>query len=261
MPLGEGPTHCRETTLTEKSISSVSELLQALAEDVGEYQGSLWFRGQSAFDWTLTPGYYRLGSPPPETTLLKRFRQSAALLLSKDPAASFDWLFLMQHYGIPTRLLDWTESPLIALYFIAHDTPTDSDAALWVLKPSELNKAARINDAAEAFFIPSFEDEELSKYTIEELSGGPRRTQLLPLAVIATRNNARIQAQLGVFTIHHLDTTPIEQVGERSHTIKYRIPRAAIETLRRELTLLGYTKFTIFPELSSIGDNIRSGLS
>lgn len=247
--------------MTEKSISSVSQLLEALAADVGEYQGNLWFRGQGNFDWPLTPGYFRLTNPPPETTLLKRFRQSAALLLSKDPAASFDWLFLMQHYGIPTRLLDWTESPLVALYFLAYDSPTDPDAALWVLKPSELNKAARINDAAEEFFIPSFEDDELSKYTIEELSGGPRRTQLSPLAAIATRNNSRIQAQLGVFTIHHLDTTPIEQVGDRSHTIKYRIPRSAIETLRKELALLGYTKFTIFPELSSIGDNIRSGLA
>ena len=247
--------------MTERTISSVSDLLTALSADVGDYQGSIWFRGQADFNWSLTPGYFRLTNPPPETTLLKRFRQSAALLLSKDPAASFDWLFLMQHYGIPTRLLDWTESPLVALYFVSQDIYSTTDAALWVLKPSELNKAARINDAAEEFFIPSFEDDELTKYTIEELSSGPRRTQLSPLASMATRNNTRIQAQLGVFTIHHLDRTPIEGIGDGSHIIKYRIPRTVLGSLRKELALLGYTKFTIFPELSSIGDNIRSGLS
>ncbi len=248
--------------MTEKSISSVSDLLGALSDDVGSYQGTLWFRGQQNFDWSLTPGYFRLKTPPPETTLLKRFRQSAAFLLSKDPSASFEWLFLMQHYGIPTRLLDWSESPLVALYFLTEDTNTTTqDAALWVLKPSELNKSARINDAAEEFFIPSFEDEELSKYTIEAISTGPQRTQLLPIATIATRNNARIQAQLGAFTIHHLDRTPIESIGNKEHSIKYRVPRSSITNLRKELLLLGYSKFTIFPELSSIGDNIRSSLS
>lgn len=183
------------------------------------------------------------------------------MLLSKDPAATFDWLFLMQHYGIPTRLLDWTESPLIALYFVVHNSTSSADGALWILKPSELNKEARINDHAEEFFIPSFDDEELQKYTIESLSGGPRRTLLSPLAGIATRNNARIQAQLGVFTIHHLDKTPIDRIGNGRHTFKYKIPQSSVATLKKELALLGYTKFTVFPELASIGDNIRSSLA
>lgn len=247
--------------MPESSISNISDLLNALSTGISDYQGSIWFRGQGEFDWPLTPGYYRLTSPPPETTLLKRFKQSAAMLLQKDPAASFDWLFLMQHYGIPTRLLDWTESPLIALYFVISTMHEDRDGALWLLKPSDLNKVAKINDQNEEFFIPSFEDDELQTYTIESLSTGPRRTRLTPLATIATRNNARIQAQLGVFTIHHLDETPIENIGDGSHVIKYRIPHVARDSLKRELALLGYNKFSVFPELASIGDNIRSALT
>lgn len=243
-----------------REISSVSDLLKALAADVDGYGGSVWFRGQAAFDWTLTPGYYRLNAPPPETTLLKRFRQSAAMLLSKDPAASFDWQFLMQHYGIPTRLLDWTESPLIALYFVVSEMQEGLDGALWVLKPSELNKIAKINDAEEEFFIPSFEDGELINYTVDSLSSGPRRTQLSPIAAIATRNNARIQAQLGVFTIHHLDQTPLEKLGDGNHFFKYRVMGNSVAALKKEISLLGFNNFSIFPELASIGDNIRGSI-
>jgi FRG domain len=248
--------------MTTRTINNLAELIQGLEQDVGEYSGAIWFRGHADSNWKLLPGYLRLEAAPSEGTLLKRFKQSASLLVSREPKDSYDWLFLMQHYGLPTRLLDWSESPLVALYFAVHDSAEniDSSAALWILKPSELNKAAHIDDQNEEFFIPSFEDEELSNYKLEAIAAGPKRTRLLPIASIATRNNSRIQAQLGVFTIHHLDQVPIEDVGEKNHTLKYEIPAASRESFRRELRLLGYSKFSLFPELASIGENIRSTL-
>lgn len=248
--------------MTVKTINSVQDLLVLLAEDNAGYRGSVWYRGHGEFDWGLTPGYYRLANPPPESTLIKRFKQSAAMLIEKSPKNSFDWLFLMQHYGVPTRLLDWTESPLAALYFAVadHDSHTGEDAALWSMRPSELNKNAGINDVAEEFFVPSFEDDELQNYSVEILKQNAR-TKLKPLASIATRNNPRIQAQLGVFTIHHNDRISIDQVGDFSHVIKYRIPEANKKQIADQLTILGFTKFQLFPELSSIGDLIKGELS
>ncbi|WP_081629058.1 FRG domain-containing protein [Methyloversatilis discipulorum] len=245
-----------------KKISSVADLLDALETDHGAYEGALWFRGQADANWALLPGYLRLSNPPSESTLLKRFKQSAAMLLDRDPKDSFDWLFLMQHYGLPTRLLDWSESPLVALYFAVTDPSTsmETDAALWVLQPTELNRNAKIDDATEPFFIPSFDDEELRNYSLESLSQGPKRTRLHPIATIATRNNPRIQAQLGVFTIHHLDDTPIERIGDCAHITYYQIPSAEKPKIQKQLQLLGFSKFTMFPELSSVGDNIKRGL-
>ncbi len=248
--------------MVEKEISSIQDLLVELENDNNSYNGSIWYRGQASKNWSLMPGYLRLSNSPPESTLIKKFKQSAAMLLDTSPNQSFDWLFLMQHYGVPTRLLDWSESPLVALYFAVENygSHTGEDAALWSLKPSELNKNAGINNIDEEFFIPSFEDIELENYSVEMLSQNTR-TQLRPLATIATRNNPRIQAQHGVFTIHHHEKTPIEEVGDSNHVIKYVIPDAARELILKQLSILGFTKFQLFPELSSIGDIIKGELS
>ena len=134
----------------QREITSIQSLLEALGEDNEGYAGSVWYRGQGRSIWSLTPGYLRLNNPPSESTFLKRFKQSAAMLIQTSPKESFDWLFLMQHYGVPTRLLDWSESPLVALYFAVEDSSDrDEEAALWSLRPSELNKNAHINNRDE----------------------------------------------------------------------------------------------------------------
>jgi len=248
--------------VAHKTVSSIAELLEALRVDHGGYTGARWYRGQADKSWTLLPGYLRSSKSLSEGTLISRFRQSAALLTERFPRESFDWLFLMQHYGVPTRLLDWTESPLIALYFALNDPShsKDTDAALWLLKPTELNKNANIVDEEEENYIPSFEDEELKGYAYESLRTN-RRVKLTPIATIATRNNARIQAQMGAFTIHHNDDVPIESVGEKSHTTKYIIPKSAKSKLAGELSILGITRFSVFPEMASIGYVIKESLS
>jgi len=245
--------------MTVRKVESIAELLTNLAADNASYQGAIWFRGHADLSWSLIPGYYRISSPPSEGTLLKRFKQSAAMLIDRQPGDTFDWLFLMQHYGVPTRLLDWTESPLVALYFAVSDQAYEThDGALWLLKPTELNKDAGIH-GSEEFFIPSFEDDELKNYSVEILAHNPRQ-KLNPIATIATRNNPRIQSQLGVFTIHHSDACAIEGVGDKDHINKYKIPHSAKSALKEELRLLGYNKFQLFPELASIGDIIKEGL-
>ena len=243
-----------------KEINSITELIQILRDDIGDYGEDIWFRGQSHFDWQLSPGLFRYKTNVSETSLLTRFKQSASLLIHTSPKDDFDWMFLMQHYGVPTRLLDWSESPLTSLYFAIFDEEHDDiDSALWMLKPIELNKLANIK-TTEKNFIPSFDDEYLKNYNIVNVNSNSR-VEMSPVATIATRNNSRIQAQLGVFTIHHLDRKPLDEFCLNNEIVKYRIPSTAKENIRKELDLLSVNKFSLFPELSSIGEILKKKLS
>ncbi len=242
---------------TTHDIDTLSDFINLLDAEFSEYNGSVWYRGQSNANWKLLPSYLRTSDrASSESTLLAAFKQNAVMLTEKQPSNSFDWMFLMQHYGIPTRLLDWSESPLVALYFALDYTNADEDAVVWSLKPTELNSHAGITSAEEEFFIPSFDDEMVASYSIGQLEKGPSAVTLKPIATIATRNNVRIQAQLGVFTIHHKEDVPIEEIGDGNHVIKITIKKESKEKILNHLALLGINKFQLFPELASIKDTM-----
>ena len=180
------------------------------------------------------------------------------MLAEFEPKQSLDWLMLMQHYGAPTRLLDWTENPMVGLYFAlnSREQHKGKDAALWLLKPSELNKNAGINDKSDPFYIPSFQDSEVEAYSIEYLKTSSNVEQN-PIAANAVRNNIRIQAQAGVFTIHHHIKTALEKIGDGKHVIKYKIPADKKGKIADQLDVLGLNKFHVFPELATIGEMIK----
>lgn len=240
--------------MPERTVKNLAEYIEALRSDSDGK--ATWFRGHANSAWILLPGILRNPSGLSEGSSLARFKQSAAMLTERLPTSSFDWTFLMQHYGVPTRLLDWTESPLVALFFaVQENDPSGSDSAVWCLKPTILNKNAGISDPNEDQYIPSFDDDELKPYAAETIRGS--RVELQPIATIATRNNARIQAQMGTFTIHHTLKTAIEDVGDGSHAFKYIIPQTNRANIQKELRLLGLTQFSLFPELTSVGSILR----
>ena len=230
----------------DKTIRSVSELTKKVTLDIASCEEPVWFRGHGDTEWQLVPSIARSGQHYSEMNLIKRFKQNAMMLVSPRPAEQIEWLFIMRHHGVPTRLLDWSESPLIGAYFTVYEKP-EKDGFLWALLPRELNKEANIKD------IPSFEeDEDLNSYD-PDIFIRETTSRLQPLAIIAPRNSTRMQAQLSVFTINHRDNTPIEKVGKKKHIWRYIIPKEHKATILRELELIGIGRFQLFPELQSIG--------
>jgi len=105
-----------------------------------------WFRGQEDTEWPLVPSVFRRNESNEliyalnEHRLIDRFKLHQAKHRTELKTA-FDWLSLMQHYRYPTRILDWSENILVALYFAVLDRreTRDKSGALFVLNTFKLN--------------------------------------------------------------------------------------------------------------------------
>jgi FRG domain-containing protein len=251
----------------EYPISSVADLLERLPQ-IYKREKKVWFRGHSSEHWHLEPSLSRHRLLDSEIQLIKQFKQNAFQFLDRPPESEADWIFLMQHYGVYTRLLDWTESPLVGLYFALLDSEefinksTKPAAALWCLYPCKLNEISGIvlkprDD------IPAFgHEKELDDYLPSIVRSGISTKD--PVAIMAPRKFARVYAQKGVFTILHRESVCIEDLKDtkdgQEHLVKLRIPRKSIHRLRRELLHLGIDKVAVFPQLENVAEKVVEDL-
>ncbi|MFT4253824.1 MAG: FRG domain-containing protein [Caulobacter sp.] len=243
--------------IADKEIGSLAELIQHLRTDKPQDQHT-WFRGQAKAEWKLEPSLTRAGGLDAELSLIKRFKQNALANMINRPIDEWDWLFVMQHHGLPTRLLDWTEGPLVALYFALNDpgVPVDAEpAALWALLPAQLNIHSKLRGKS-PLDIPGFgDDEHLNAYLPSKVSSPG--VAFGPLAAIAARNNVRIQMQQGVFTVCHKELTALEEVPDPNFVWRYIIPAEKKQVMREELRILNVTKLSLFPELANVAEHAR----
>ena len=112
--------------MTDRRFGTVHTFLHRVQKDISSWGGieHPLFRGEpNVKDTPLLPKLYREkadGSNHDENFLIQEFRRMAPAIgnnLTPIRDETDTWLFLMQHVGLPTRLLDWTEGALIALYF------------------------------------------------------------------------------------------------------------------------------------------------
>jgi hypothetical protein len=216
-----------------------------------------WFRGHRCSDWPLLPSAYRyerdagVGSEfYNEAELLDMFKRRAPRYLDHQPSSHWEWVSLMQHHGLPTRLLDWTESALVALHFAIRESTADEDAAVWAMNPWWVNK-----QEFKEFTLFSADSSRADRWQTRD--GAPAKLPPTPIAVWAAHDGNRILAQRGAFTIHGddregLDKLAAEMPNTDRQLCKLTIPKGAIEDLRRELALNGITESLIFPELDGL---------
>src|SRR4051812_40175797 len=106
----------------EEEVRSVEEYIQCVKRDTKDWElipgCSPWFRGQACAAHPPLPGILRPGAGINERSVTERFANLAPIFGDTPARSMYDeWLYLMQHVGVPTRLLDWSEGALIGLYF------------------------------------------------------------------------------------------------------------------------------------------------
>ncbi|MFL5764205.1 MAG: FRG domain-containing protein [Bacteroidia bacterium] len=241
-----------------KKIKSLAHFMEVAQQIKKEMCGSgeiffPWFRGHSDSNYSLLPGLYRQkdkGTIADEHQFRHDFKLKAFPFLSDTytpPSNDWDWYFIMQHYGLPTRLLDWSEGALVAFYFAIRDAKPGKDACVWVLNPFTLNhEVAKIDDA-----ILTHEYYDLSNYLGKVWSKD--KMSLYPIAIQPSINSRRIAAQKGCFTLHGDKRVPLEKIESlKSSLVKIEIDKQKIENIREELIMAGITESLIFPELSGL---------
>lgn len=171
--------------------------------------------------------------------------------------SAWDLLFLMRHYGLPTRTLDWSETLGVAIYFaLSGDGPPPSPT-IWVLNPYALNEMTTGWDARDTvlpkYLAAPFVDDPEMDY--DDMLGYGRHGAFKfqsPVAVCPGRSNERMQAQAGSFTVHGNNWDPIEKQVPPSVVRAIPIPHDAIEGARQFLRDGGLTTRVLFPGLEGL---------
>jgi len=205
-------------------IKSFSEF-DSILDNIGK---SAICRGVSNHEYPLVPSLFRHpdieNADKREKRLMWVFKNQAKSNLTIHPTSDLEWLAIAQHHGLPTRLLDWSLSPLVALFFSVQDlSPTD--AAVYV------------------YDVKRFLSDEQTK--VEDIDS---ITPYFP-----TYSTNRLTAQSGVFTVH-----PTNQKKLESNSILKIVIKAKYKHLiLRKLVKYGIHHATMFPDLDGLSKYIK----
>ncbi len=261
-------------------VNSIAELIEAVKESQFASR-PLWYRGQAGASWPLQPSIQRrarVQGPLGENNVVQRFRTRASVRHPNTPAYEdrSAWLSLMQHYRLPTRLLDWSRSPLVAAYFAveAHlpevrerqlqprcgvNQQAHDDAVIWILDPHELNR--RVAGASYTLSIQSRECADLidGAFYPPKPPTGDQKSSSKPdvLAVMAYETDLRMFVQQGSFTIHEWSQQTLDKRSDARHFLqKLVIPGDVVDDLAAEVEICGLVEGDIYPNLEHLSTEL-----
>jgi hypothetical protein len=254
----------------EVLVRTLSDFLNEVEKLQSSTSNSLWYRGIGDAKYKLVPVLYRHkktkgadGLASLERQIMTRFRQRSLPYHDRPLGDDWDALFFMQHYGVPTRLLDWTENPFVALHFALMSAKSNvtttgkvsfpNNAALWILDPVAWNRHALKHISFSGGILTPDEDALKGYRPTPGFSG----MQNLPVAIYGAHNSPRIVAQQGVFTVFGREASAMEDAYSNDAfptgcLTRFVFAKGAIPTMRKALLNHGITESVVFPDLGGL---------
>lgn len=252
-----------EATTSEIKIVDLKSLDDALEQVSQSFSGvyPAW-RGHADINWGLKPEVFRpsaRGARYQEVSLIRSFMAHAESRRDRCPPISdrLGWLLLARHYGLPTRLLDWSSSPLVAMYFATGDD--DKDGCIWAVNAAVVNTVSVGSPrlvAADEPWVTTISDGAFDVAAAEPTMHTDGR-----VIFCGTREiDARILAQQASFSIHadDVDLASADLAQEQLWRSKFVVPAASKPILRSKLRALGITRMSMFPDLAALAEELKS---
>jgi hypothetical protein len=269
-------------SITEVVVDSLGDLIDKVTPiepDVrtGRRRDTGIYRGASDACRPLLSSLDRLGGvSPPHTKrdleghILRNFIRYSRPHLPTAPVNDWEILVAAQHHGVPTRLLDWTYSPLVAAHFATTDSHGGRDRAVWRLDWQQIHRAFKlptlallIEDLARTF---GSERRPFTPWTLFDATHGGDATARAELRDFACMIeppslDARIIAQAAVFTLCTDTSRPFDAFLEAhelaSALTKFVIPESEAARFRDQLDLVGIDERRVFPDLDGVAEGLR----
>jgi hypothetical protein len=259
---------------TSHSVPSLVKFVELIEQFQKAASGPLWFRGVGNANYHLEPSLFRL--PPPRTVagmasvesqLMAMFKQRSVIYGTRALVGEWEHLFFMQHHGVPTRLLDWSENPFIAFFFAVMSARKEkvgktydftNDAGVWILDPIAWNRRALSHNSYSGGILSVSDD---------DLKGNEYRPNYVgmnnhPVCMFGIHNSQRIVNQRGVFSVFGQSLIAMEETYDTASfpvdsLRKIELPKKQLDDFRSSIVACGITDSVVYPDLGGLATEIK----